>query len=457
MTILLLYAVLLCVISYYSVGKQSTSEAFFVNNRQSGTVAVAFSIIASCVGGSATLGMAGLAWNVGLPAFWWLGTGAMGLCVLAVFLARRVRESGASTLPEMVTTFIGAPARPLSSIIIILAWFAITAAQFSAMTALLSPVLMESWGLEATMAKDVALVLGAAVVIVYACLGGQAAIIKSDVVQYIVLMISLMVAAAFLWQGNATALTSVSLEVLNEGFTVSKFTYFLLILGGSYVVCPMLFGRLLSARDEGVAKRGAFLAVAGLVVTACLIVTLGILCRGLVPTAAEGTLPETVLTTVLFGELPSWASSLVLLGIFSALISSADSSLVTAATIASNDILRSTKPSVCRLCIVGMGVGSVLLAIPGKGILSLLLMANDIYVCGVVVPVFVGMLLYKKYTLHTGTMTFAMAMGGAFGLAAALSGDTVYAYVGLAVALVLSLAAAYVAKLTGQGQAELSL
>ncbi len=457
MTLLILYAMLLCVISYYSVGKKSTSAAFFVNNRQSGVVAVAFSIIASCVGGSATLGMAGLAWNVGLPAFWWLGTGAMGLCVLAFFLAKRVRESGATTLPEMVSTFIGAPARPLSSIIILLAWFAITAAQFSAMTALLSPVLMDSWGLEAGMAKDVALALGATVVIVYACLGGQAAIIRSDMVQYAVLMLSLVVACGFLWQSNASALQDVPLQALNEGFTMSKFTYFLLIVGGSYVVCPMLFGRLLSARDESVAKRGALWAVVGLAITAAVIVSLGILCRGFVPAVAEGTLPETVLTTVLFAQLPPWASTLVLLGIFSALISSADSSLMTAATIASNDIFRSTKPSVCRWCILGMGFGSVLLAIPGKGILSLLLMANDIYVCGVVVPVFVGMVLYKRAILHTGVMTFAMAVGGGLGLISALTGETFYAYAGLGAALFFSLSAAYVGRMRAREHEGVSL
>ncbi len=445
MTILLLYAVALCVLSYYAVGRgKSSSAAFFVNNRRSGTLSVAFSIIASCVGGSATMGMAGLAWSVGLPAFWWLGTGAIGLSVLAIFLAKRVRESGASTLPEMVTTFIGAPARPLSSIIIILAWFAITAAQFSAMAALLSPLLMSSFALDAEAARIFALVGGAALIVVYACIGGQAAVIKSDVAQYIVLMVSFLVALGFLWQSNAEALHTVPVEIFNDGFTLSKFSYFMLVLGGSYVVCPMLFGRLLSAQNAQVARRGALWAVVGLALTACVIVALGILCRGLVPAASAGTLPETVLTTVLFAELPTWASTLVLLGIFSALISSADSSLVTAATIAGNDIFRSTSPKICRLCIVGIGIGSIALALPGKGILSLLLMANDIYVCGVVVPVFVGMMYYKTRPLPAGMMTLAMAVGGSFGLVAAMSGDNVYAYAGVFSALVLSLMAVYV-------------
>ncbi len=445
MTAIILYSIVLCVVSYYGVRHKknivSFRESFFVNNRQSGTVAVAFSIVASCVGGSATLGMAGLAWHVGLPAFWWLGSGAIGLCFLTFFLAKKVRQSGASTLPHMVSTFIGAPARPLSSVIIILAWFAITAAQFSAMTALLAPVLTASWGLDAHLAQTVALCFGAGLVIIYACIGGQAAVIKSDMVQYVVLVLALAVAFVFLYQASPTPFQGVTFEAVNADFPISKLTYFLIILGGSYVVCPMLFGRLLSSKSETTARRGALLAVFGLVLTACLIVALGLLCRGFVEYSTDVSAPS-VLMDVLFAQLPPWAGTLVLLGIFSALISSADSSLVTAATIGAHDIFQSSNPTVCRLCVVGMGLGSVLLALSGKGILALLLMANDIYVCGVVVPVFVGMVLYNKVPLHTGMMTLAMAVGGGMGLVSALTENTAYAYGGLMAALLLSLLAA---------------
>ncbi len=445
MTVIIIYSLVLCFISYYGVREKNTQtsfkETFFVNNRQSGTLAVAFSIMASCVGGSATLGMAGLAWNVGLPAFWWLGTGAIGLCFLTFFLARKVRQSGASTLPQMVTTFIGAPARPLSSIIIILAWFAITAAQFSAMTALLAPVLSASWGLDGEMANTVALFLGAGLVIIYACIGGQAAVIKSDILQFIILVLALTLAAVFLYKASSAPFQGVVVEAINTDFPLSKFSYFLLIIGGSYVVCPMLFGRLLSARNERTAQYGALWAVLGLVLTACLIVGLGLLCRDFMANSADIT-AQGVLMEVVSAQLPPWASMLVLLGIFSALISSADSSLVTAATIGAHDIFQNTSPWVCRACVLGVGLGSIALASSGKGILALLLMANDIYVCGVVIPVFVGMVLYQKVRLHTGMMTLSMVVGGGFGLTAALTENTAYAYAGLGAALVLSLLAA---------------
>ncbi len=458
---LLLYALLLFALSFYSIGKKSLKsatkqevyESFFINNRQSSAKEVGFSIVASCVGGSATLGMAGLAWQVGTPAFWWLGTSAVGLCVLAIFLASKVRESGAYTLPEMVKTYLGPQARPLTSIIIILAWLAITSAQFSAMAALILPLMPEALAfLPSSFADTLArfdaftlsLLLGASIVIIYACIGGQAAVIKSDILQYIILMLALILALALLTlnineQAIVNPLSVVPLEFVNADFTLSKFSYFLLILGGSYVVCPMLFARLYSAKNSNAAKKGTLLAVFGLIITAVLIVCLGIICRAFVSVDMLTMTPEKVLTTVLFEQLPPWARIFAFLGIFSALISSVDSSLITAATICSNDILRKKSTNICRFCIVLMGIGGVILALSGKGILQLLLMANDIYVCGVVAPVFMGMTLHKCYKLQHIGMCAAIIVGGTFGLVAATSGNSLYSYLGVLSAIILSL------------------
>ncbi len=457
---LILYAFLLCVLAHISVrgslakSKQGMNEYFFVNNRQSSAGQVAFSITASCIGGSATLGMAGLAWQVGTPAFWWIGAGALGLCVLAFFLARMVRQSGAYTLPEMITTFLGAPARPLASIIIVLAWLAITAAQLSAMATLILPLMQSSiesvpLSLGAVLQSfdvfTIALLMGALIVIAYTCIGGQAAIIKSDVVQYILLILSLLVALVLLLLdiyslGVQNPFNAVQLELVNTDFPLSKLSYFLIILGGSYVVCPMLFGRLYSAKDGATAKRGAILAVFWLILTAVLIVSVGLVCRAYINPDASGMAAEKVLSAVLFEHLPPWANVLCFLGIFSALISSADSSIFTAATICSNDILRQKKLSICRICAIVIGLLAVILALSGKGILQLLLMANDIYVCGVVAPVFVGMILYKRCAFNAYGMSAAIAVGGGFGFVAALSGENIYSYIGITTAILVSLA-----------------
>lgn len=432
MSVVVLYVIVLCAVSWWTA-RRSTADSFFVNSRASKSWAVALSIVASCVGGSATIGMAGLAWQVGTPAFWWLGSGAAGLLLLTLFLARKVRQSGARTMPEILTTFIGAPSRPLAAGIIVVAWLAILAAQFSALAVILTPLLdMPDLG------RTPVLLMGATIIVLYAVMGGQSAVIKSDCLQYVVMICALIVALGYLYWGNPAPLQRVPLEFINDGLPLSRLSYFMCILGGSYVVCPMLFGRLLSAKDASHARAGGLWAVAGLVFTAVVIVALGIACRAVVP---AGTAPEAVLTTAIMGGLPAWLGILVLLGLFSAVISSADSCLVTAATVCCNDILHRTDVSTCRWVTLGIGLGGVLLALPQKGILSLLLMANDIYVCGIVVPVFVGMVLHERYVFRPAVMALAIVAGGALGLTAALTENTVFSYGGMAASLFFSVCA----------------
>ena len=57
----------------------------------------------------------------------------------------------------------------------------------------------------------------------------------------------------------------------------------MIIVGGSYVVCPMLFGRLFSTRGEPQARSGAFMAAVGIAISAAVIVCIGLYARGLAP------------------------------------------------------------------------------------------------------------------------------------------------------------------------------
>ena len=118
MLIFCLYAALLLALGVLDARRRHGAQAFFINDRSSGALHTGFSLAASCIGGSATMGMAGLAWQTGSPAFWWLGSGACGLALLTVFLARKVRESGAYTMPEMVAAWLGPRAGTLISLII---------------------------------------------------------------------------------------------------------------------------------------------------------------------------------------------------------------------------------------------------------------------------------------------------------------------------------------------------
>ncbi|MCG8567954.1 MAG: hypothetical protein MI747_23040, partial [Desulfobacterales bacterium] len=363
-------------------------------------------------------------------AIWYLGSGAAGLCVLTFFLARRVRETGVRTLPEMVETFISPRARTLAALIIIIAWTAILAAQFSATARIISAM--------AKMEFNTALWLGAALIIAYTALGGQRSVIKSDQWQFGFMLVVLVVVLACLVQGNPGAVRDIRLELFNSQFTPATWTYYMLIIGGSYVVCPMLFSRLLSAEDGRAARNGALAAVPLLLGSALVIVLIGLLARGLLP---GNTVPDTVLTQGIMALLPPWLGTALLLALLSAVISSADSCLITAATVMGNDLFKKESAALCRLLTLILGAAALGLSLGDKSILGLLFAANDVYVSGIVAPVFVAMVGYGRFDLRVGLVLAAMVFGGGLGLTAALTGVKAYSFAGIGVSLVLSLVA----------------
>lgn len=65
-------------------------ESFFVANRKGTTPFIVGSLVATIVGASSTVGMAGLAFKQGLTAAWWLLVGSVGLLFFWVyFLLKR--------------------------------------------------------------------------------------------------------------------------------------------------------------------------------------------------------------------------------------------------------------------------------------------------------------------------------------------------------------------------------
>ncbi|SHN63338.1 sodium:solute symporter family protein [Desulfovibrio litoralis] len=427
MTLFIIYAFILLFIGFLAKDKLNSSDSFFVNNRSSSSTAVGTNIVSACVGGSATIGTVGLTWQVGTPAFWWLGSGAVGLTILMIFLSKKIRSSGARTMPEMITSFIGKPARPIASGIIVVAWLAIIAAQYSAMQTIISSLT----GLN----TSYTILLGAGLILSYSTLGGQAAIVRSSMFQFFLMFACLVL--AFIWLIGSAPQPSITFELVNQGFPMSKLYYFLLIVGSSYVVCPMIYGKILSAKDNKAAFQGTLIAIIGLLLVEVVIVGIGLYAKGLIP---DATTPDKVLTTLLATQFPTWLSSLVFLGLISAIVSSADACLLTASTVLSNDLLKSSNPKICRIAMVFIALVALLITSFNKGILELLLMSHNLYVCGVVAPVFIGMLFSDNYVKNAKIMMGAMITGSSFGLLASIVNNINFCYVGIGLAVIISLA-----------------
>lgn len=406
MLIFCIYAAALLFMGAALAWQSRGSAAFFLNGRGSGAGHVGFSFIASCIGSSSTIGMAGLAWQIGAPAFWWLGSGAVGLAVLGLFLARKVRDSEAWTLPELVEHWLGPQARIFAAVIIVSAWLALLAAQFTAMAKCTESL--------TGLSPALSLAAGGALLILYSMLGGWAAVIRSDRPQCLLFLCGLAAVAFCLGMSDAAPLRELKIEALNEDFGGGRLAYLLFVVGGSYVAGPTMFGILFSAKDVASARRGCFIGAGGLLGAALLITAVGVLCRGLVPPDSL-IAPDDVLVSIM-PHIPEWAGMALLTALFSAVLSSADSMLITVSTVLCNDVFRRRSVGLCRVLTLLMGVGGLVLASQGRSILELLLAGYDIYVCGVAVPLVTAMLLGRRL-FRPGLAAFAMLFGCAAALA----------------------------------------
>ena len=440
MEIALLAAYAALVLRTGLASRKRDAEAFYINNRASGAWSVGFSIIVSCVGASAVVGMVGMAFAVGTPAFWWLGAGAAGLMILSFFLAGEVRKSGAYTLPHMVETFLGPSVRPVIAVVIVVAWVAILAAQFSALVKILEPLT----GFLPLVCLGIGFLL-----ICGHTVGGQSAVMRVDRIQVAIILAALAVLLAWLTWRNPSWTTGVAFQAVNASFPPGKLLYFLVVVGANYVVCPMLFGRMLSARDERAAKFGGMIGAGGILLCAVLIVAVGLACKGLVPASTP---EDEVLATLLAGEMPRWMHLVISFALISAIVSSADSCLVTAATVLSHDLLGKKDTASGRRCVILLGAVGAFVSLWGKGILGFLLMAYDIFACGVVLPVFVGLLSYRRRRLGPAWACAAVGAGGLLGLLSAVTGNTAFSYAGIAVSLVVALSGAMLGEKAGYGE-----
>lgn len=429
------YLFIIYFIGYLEFKKTKNVTHYTISSKNASWYLVGGSIIASCIGGSATIGVISLSYEVGFPAIWWLLSGASGLLVLCIFLAKKIAISKALTMPEMIEYYIGKKARLVASIIIVIAWSAILAAQLSGSAWILSAILKISF--------DFALFISAFIIITYSILAGQASILKSDFTQSMLMFFAFFAIILWFVLAKDFSITSIKFELLNDKFNISKWSYFMLIIGGSYVVCPMLFGRVLSAKSKFDARFGALFGVFGIVIGAIMVILIGLISQSFInPTAIN----DQILTKDICAFLPPFLGAILLVVLFSAIISSADSCLITASSVFCNDILKTKSLKIYRVFTILFGVFALLLTFSKKNILGYLLGANDIYVSGVVLVVFIAMISKKK--LNENLCLIAMIVGGITGLIGAISDIKFYSFLALFLAFIICI----FAKLKGQNE-----
>jgi len=355
------YLLLLVVIGYLGDRRHSGSyEGYVAADKSLGAWTTALSSSASSESAWAMVGLSGLGFFFGLPALWAAIGCVVGFIVNALFVIVQLRRDsarvGAITLSDYIEFKLQDDSRMLrmlSALIITFFMVVYVVAQFVAAGRILHE--MEVLGSGTT--YETGVFIGALVVGVYIFLGGYAAVCWTDSVQG-VLMLLVMVAlpahATYLAGGPgpvidtliAQAQTIRGAQLLSwgaAGFVASQFA-----VGLGYQGMPHMVIRYITVENESEARRAAVISVVWGAIALSGSALLGIICRGLYPLDAAGCsaagfcaptqkAAESILAFFAMNTLHPALAGLVLAAVSAAIMSTADSQLMYAATALVND------------------------------------------------------------------------------------------------------------------------
>jgi len=414
LVIVIVYFVVVVAIGLYNRKKTTSVDEFIVAGRKGSSLFITGSLLATIVGGSATIGMSGMAFRQGLTGSWWLLSGAVGLVVLGILFARKVRDYALYTIPELIEKQYDSRVALAGSILIVVSWVGIIAGQIIAAGKIMSVLGIGTplfW-----------MVIFSIVFIAYTIFGGQRAIIRTDTLQTSIIFVGVVASLGFVISKVG------GFDGLRESLTVDRFAFplssefnayelvkLLLLVGLTYVVGPDMYSRLFCARDGNVARKSTFYAAGLLVPFAFAIALIGMGAAVLFPNIAS----EQAFPTIIKEVLPPVAGGIVLAALLCAVMSSADTCLLSAGTILTVDIVKKFKSNLgenstiklSRWMILIVGILSLGLAWKLGGVISSLLFAYTVYSAGLIMPVIFGFYKSKTKVTATGALA-AMLCGG---------------------------------------------
>lgn len=374
---LIAYQLLMLGIGWWASKRNNDSEDYYLGGRKLGPLVAAVSASASSSSAWSLLGVSGAAFAWGLPAIWLIPSTISGFLINWYLIAPRLytqsRESGALTLTEFIAGPPGDPARRtimrMGAGVILFSFTFYIAAQFQAAGTTFASVL----GID----QSTAIMVGAAVVLAYVWLGGFWAASVTDTVQGLLMALTaLLLPALALYAigGPSELVNSLTVSHLNgyEQWTSQAtlpaalgFVFGLLGIGLGYPGQPHVVNRFMAIEGEKAIIQGRRIAISWACIIYVGMVLLGWCGRILVENLGDGEKVLFVLATLL---LPALLAGVMVSAILSAIMSTADSQLLVAASSVSHDLKDETGSNSAglnraRWVVLAIGVLAIILAI----------------------------------------------------------------------------------------------
>jgi SSS family solute:Na+ symporter len=437
--IFVVYMIAMLGVGFYFYRKNTSSEDFYVSGRNMSSWHIGLSVVATDVGGGFSIGLGGLGFTMGISGSWMLFTGLIGAWLSAVFLIPKVSKLGHQhkffTFPQIFNHFYNGKVALLAGIISAIGYIGFTSSQVLAGAKLASATID---GLD----LQWALVVMGAIAVVYTAVGGLKAVIYTDTIQWIILIVGLVFIGIPIAYNAVGGYDVIKATLAPEYLSLTNVSWYQL-LNWSVTIIPIwfigmtLYQRIYACKDEKEAKKAWF--IAGLFewpIMAFMGVILGMLAKvaanqGMFDgiTDASSMDSEMGLPILLSTILPIGLMGLMLSSYFSAILSTADSCLMAASGNIVTDIISKfykkelTQKKLLQLSQIVtlvVGVFAILLASQMQNVLELMLYSYAFMVSGLFVPVLGALFWHKSNPIAA---FWSMLLGGSTTIGLILSNN----------------------------------
>ncbi len=399
-------------VGFYFMRKNNSTDDYYVGGRKLNSLHIGLSVVATDVGGGFSIGLGGLGFTMGLSGSWLLFTGLLGAWLSGVLLIPKVadlaRKKGFLSFPQYLDYVFDKRVALFAGLISAIGYIGFTSSQLLAGAKLASSTF-------ATLSLNQALLIMGVVAVAYTVIGGLKAVIYTDTVQWIVLMVGLVFVGlpfAYIEIGGIEAIKS----TLEPSFLSLTAVSWQQIVNWMFTIIPIwfigmtLYQRIYAAKDTKTAQRGWF--IAGLFeypLMAFIGVILGMFARvaldngQLIGYDISNMDAEMGLPVLLRTVLPVGFLGIVLSAYFSAIMSTADSCLMAASGNILTDVLKKHNSKnglrYSQLLTLVIGILALLIALKMTSVLELMLHSYSFMVSGMFIPVLAALFSKKPNSL----------------------------------------------------------
>jgi SSS family solute:Na+ symporter len=401
-------------VGWWGKKRAASKSDFLVAGRRLGPLMYTGTMAAVVLGGASTIGGVRLGYTYGISGAAMVFAIGLGLLALSVFFSARIARLKVYTVAEMLSLRYGDTAAVISGVVM---WI------YTLMLVVTSTIAYASvFDVLFDVPRWVAVVIGGTIVVGYSALGGMWSITLTDMVQFVVKSLGVLVLLLPIAVVRAGGFAEMADKLPDGYFSPTSIggqtiVTFVLIYTFGMLIGQDIWQRVFTARSDRVASWGGTVAGVYCLVYALAGAVIGMATKSLYPQLASA---DDAFATIVRHALPTGIRGLVLAAALSAMMSTASGALIASATVANNDIwARLRRRTVTgskddeigsnRLAIVVLGVAAMGIACALGDVIEALTVAYNLLVGGLLVPI-LGGLVWKRGNLP-GAMASMIAGG----------------------------------------------